>query len=349
METRSERSGRSYHSNKRLDRRDSKYDGSEKRQKSTTDDKFESLKHEIASKCRRYDYDIRKIGKSIDTDNTGEIKEQQFEDLVLKDLKFKASGKEIQQLIDYYGKRAHKGYVNYKKFDYDIYEINKKKKREKDNRESRKDINEGSVKGRREEPRQDNRQSEDRRRGDPREGTRHSDLRSEYSKDGARRSEARDDNRRSGTRGEYSRDGVRRRDTRGDYRDYDEEGRNEDRRSLGKIGRGGSSKDVRGASRNEDRRPPRRDGRGGSSRDVRGASRKRAERDRQDDLPEEGREETKTKEEPMSVHPSPNMPSDSRYSMRNTVVGRYPESRKQKKHKVAISDSILQDIIKATY
>lgn len=35
--------------------------------------------------------------------------------------------------------------------------------------------------------------------------------------------------------------------------------------------------------------------------------------------------------------------------MRNTVVGKYPETREDKKFKIKISDIILQDLIKATY
>lgn len=60
-------------------------------------------------------------------------------------------------------------------------------------------------------------------------------------------------------------------------------------------------------------------------------------------------EETKSKEYPISVRPSHNMPNDNRYSIRNTVVGRFPDSRKSKKHVIRLSDSILQEIIKGTY
>ena len=57
----------------------------------------------------------------------------------------------------------------------------------------------------------------------------------------------------------------------------------------------------------------------------------------------------KTRELHISIRPPVNVPTETRYSMRNTVVGQYPDSRKQRKHTVKISDSILQDIIKATY
>ena len=52
---------------------------------------------------------------------------------------------------------------------------------------------------------------------------------------------------------------------------------------------------------------------------------------------------------PISVRTSPNLPDDARYSLKNTVAGRYPESRKQKRLKARISQAILEDIIKATY
>lgn len=60
-------------------------------------------------------------------------------------------------------------------------------------------------------------------------------------------------------------------------------------------------------------------------------------------------EEGTTKEIDYSLRPTHNMPDDNRYSMKNTVVGRFPDSRTQERHKIKISDSILQDIIKATY
>jgi len=70
-------------------------------------------------------------------------------------------------------------------------------------------------------------------------------------------------------------------------------------------------------------------------------STKRHEKDKEQDA--------KSREYPISHRPSPNMPNDNRYSMRNTVVGRFPDSRKQKRHKVQLSESIIQDIIKGTY
>ena len=50
-----------------------------------------------------------------------------------------------------------------------------------------------------------------------------------------------------------------------------------------------------------------------------------------------------------SLRPSHNLPDDNRYSMRNTVVGRFPDTRNQKKHKIKLSETIIQDIIKCTY
>lgn len=60
-------------------------------------------------------------------------------------------------------------------------------------------------------------------------------------------------------------------------------------------------------------------------------------------------EEPKIKASDISVRPSPNLPTDPRYSMKNTVVGRHPEARKGDKSKGKISQSILKEIIKATY
>ena len=64
---------------------------------------------------------------------------------------------------------------------------------------------------------------------------------------------------------------------------------------------------------------------------------------------EEKSEEEKVEEIPISVRPPKNISTDTRYSMRNTITGMYPETRKEKKYKIKISDIILQDLIKATY
>ena len=72
-------------------------------------------------------------------------------------------------------------------------------------------------------------------------------------------------------------------------------------------------------------------------------------KEKQADKPKEKQEELKIEEIPISVKPSPNLPTDNRYSMKNTVVGRYPESRKQRKRRVKASETTLQDMIKAIY
>lgn len=63
----------------------------------------------------------------------------------------------------------------------------------------------------------------------------------------------------------------------------------------------------------------------------------------------DSKEEEGVKEIDYSLRPTHNLPDDNRYSMKNTVVGKFPDSRTQKKHVIKISDAILQDIIKATY
>ena len=80
--------------------------------------------------------------------------------------------------------------------------------------------------------------------------------------------------------------------------------------------------------------------------DVVLAQKRREERAK---LNDEKPKDAKNAEDPISVRPSPNLPSDNRYSMKNTVVGRYPESRKLEKRKVKVSETTLQDLIKATY
>lgn len=144
--------------------------------------------------------------------------------MVLKGVHFKASKEEIEDLINYYSRKAPKGIVHYKKFDDDIYYINKKKK-EKEKRDASRD---GRSSARESKP------------GDISNLTKtHSDVLKEESK--------------------------------------------------------------------------------------------------------------KLEEEPISTKPSPNLPSDIRYTMRNTVIGRYPDNRKDKQRKVSVPEAILQDIIKATY
>jgi hypothetical protein len=61
------------------------------------------------------------------------------------------------------------------------------------------------------------------------------------------------------------------------------------------------------------------------------------------------KEEEKSKEIAYSLRTSHNIPDDNLYSMKNTVVGRFPDARTMKKHVIKISDTILQDILKATY
>ena len=68
---------------------------------------------------------------------------------------------------------------------------------------------------------------------------------------------------------------------------------------------------------------------------------------KKDDEQEEG--DDHISELPISVRTSPNLPDDARYSLKNTVAGRYPESRKQQRLRTKISQSIIEDIIKATY
>lgn len=60
-------------------------------------------------------------------------------------------------------------------------------------------------------------------------------------------------------------------------------------------------------------------------------------------------EEPEVKELPISYRTSPNMPSDHRYSMKNTVVGRFPDSRTQRKHEIRLNQGLMEDIIKETY
>lgn len=61
------------------------------------------------------------------------------------------------------------------------------------------------------------------------------------------------------------------------------------------------------------------------------------------------KKEPKVRELEISVRPSPNLPGDPRYSMKNTASGRYPENRQKKSHKVKVSQKLIEEIIKATY
>ena len=196
------------------------------------------LKEEIAKKVRKGKNSIRFVKNSVygcscfSIDNLdtqtfykecksrgrGTVEDRDFEDIIIKNIGFKATTKELDILCDHYGEKVKKGYIDYRSFDDDIYDINKRAKQRTKRRTSKPRSRRGSSPGK------------------------------------------------------------------------------------SKI-----------------------------------------------DEKEVVEEEEKIQELDYSYRPSDNMPDDVRYSMKNTVVGRFPDSRTQRKHKVKVGEYIIQDIIKATY